>query len=74
MRPKCELPSVQMSAFAGEMERLKATEKVIVRDGKRLIRQDLKASQFVAPEPLLETVSTEVICTQPPLMLLVHES
>lgn len=72
--PTCERPLVQMSAFAEEMERVKVTEKGIVRDGKRLIRQDLKASQFAAPEPLLETASMEVICTQPPLMLLMHES
>lgn len=40
-----------MSAFAPEMDRLKVTEKVLVRDGKRLIRQDLKASQAAAEPP-----------------------
>lgn len=33
------------------MSRLKVTEKVLVRDGKRLIRQDLKATQADAELP-----------------------
>lgn len=55
-----------MSAFAEEMERLKVTEKVLVRDGKRLIRQDLKASQVAEPELLQEAASVEVSCLSCP--------
>lgn len=33
------------------MDRLKVTEKALVRDGKRLIRLDLKASQAAAELP-----------------------
>ena len=50
---------MQMSAFAPEMSRLKVTEKVLVRDGKRLIRQDLKATQ-VGAEPPKEAEAKEV--------------
>lgn len=51
-----------MSAFAPEMERLKVTEKVLVRDGKRLIRQDLKAIQAAA-EPSEEPETMPVTCS-----------
>ena len=49
-----------MSVFAPEMDRLKVTEKLLVRDGKRLIRQDLKTSQFAASELLQEPQAVEV--------------
>ena len=51
-----------MLAFAPEMNRLKVTEKALVRDGKRLIRQDLKATQAAA-EPPKEPEAVEVQCT-----------
>lgn len=51
-----------MSAFAPEMERLKVTEKMLVRDGKRLIRQDLKAIQAAA-EPSEEPETMPVTCS-----------
>ena len=53
---------MQMSAFAPEMNRMKVTEKVLVRDGKRLIRQDLKATQAAA-EPPQESEALEVAHT-----------
>lgn len=53
-------PCLQMSVFAPEMDRLKVTEKVLVRDGKRLIRQDLKAIQLAASDLLEEPECTEV--------------
>lgn len=58
-----------MSAFAPEMERLKVTEKMLVRDGKRLIRQDLKAIQAAA-EPSAEPETMPVTCA--PVALLCH--
>ena len=58
-----------MSAFASEMDRLGMTEKILVRDGKRLIRQDLKASQPAASDLLQAPESVEVCCASPMSLL-----
>ena len=62
---------LQMSVFASEMDRLKVTEKVLVRDGKRLIRQDLKAIQLAASDLLEEPESTEVAHVRSPVLPIV---
>lgn len=54
----CCLPALQMSAFHIQMQELNLSEKILVRDGKRAIRADLKTSQ--QPSDLLDDAPAEV--------------
>jgi len=47
-----------MSAFHNQMQELNMSEKILVRDGKRAIRADLKTSQ--QPNDLLDDALAEV--------------
>ena len=57
--PICCLPALQMSAFHNQMKELNMSEKILVRDGKRAIRADLKTSQ--QPSDLLDDAPAEVL-------------
>ena len=48
-----------MSAFCNQMQELNMSEKILVRDGKRAIRADLKTSQ--QPSDLLDDAPAEVL-------------
>lgn len=51
--------ALQMSAFQKDMDQLKMTEKILVRDGKRSIRIDLNNRQQLVPD-LLDTDPPQV--------------
>lgn len=51
--------ALQMSAFQKDMDQLKMTEKILVRDGKRSIRVDLNSRQQLVPD-LLDTDPPQV--------------
>jgi hypothetical protein len=63
------LPALQMSAFHNQMTELNMSEKILVRDGKRAIRADLKTSQ--QPSDLLDDAPAEVLipCYLPATLL-----
>jgi len=61
-----------MSAFHNQMKELNMSEKILVRDGKRAIRADLKTSQ--QPSDLLDDAPAEVLisCHLPASLFLSH--
>ena len=59
-----------MSAFHNQLKELNMSEKILVRDGKRAIRADLKTSQ--QPNDLLDDAPAEVFisCHLPAILVL----